>query len=386
MEKESSAAVAAIAVPISLGVWNAPAAHAQSEAQRSLAGTWQGTLHLGSSDLRIVMKISNDTSGLKALMYNIDRGPGSNPSSAVAVQGPNIKIFFSGIDATYEGELGPDGNSLSGTWKRSQVVPLNLLRATADTAWAIPERPAPPKPMAADANPAFVAAVIKLSRPDDQRLPTIQIQTRRLLTWNKSVTDLITFAYSINPHEILNRPDWLDTKYDIVAQPDGEGQPSLQQWQIMMQKLLTERFKFSYRRDKKEASIYVLTVSKNGPKLLAPSTGDPKGPPNLAMPARGRFRGRNATMPDFVVGELQGWLDRPVVDQTGIQGRYDFGLNWTPDDFQASRLGGVPTPRDSTEFPDLFTAIQEQLGLRLESTKGSVDVMVIDRVERPSEN
>ena len=200
------------------------------------------------------------------------------------------------------------------------------------------------------------------------------------------MTDLITFAYSINPHEILNRPDWLDTKYDIVAQPDGEGQPSLQQWQIMMQKLLTERFKFSYRRDKKEASIYVLTVSKNGPKLLAPSTGDPKGPPNLAMPARGRFRGRNATMPDFVVGELQGWLDRPVVDQTGIQGRYDFGLNWTPDDFQASRLGGVPTPRDSTEFPDLFTAIQEQLGLRLESTKGSVDVMVIDRVERPSEN
>jgi uncharacterized protein (TIGR03435 family) len=81
--------------------------------------------------------------------------------------------------------------------------------------------------MAADANPAFEVATIKLSRPDDQRLPTIQIQNRRLLTWNKSVINLITYAYSIHPSEVANGPDWLDTKYDIVGQPDGEGQPSV---------------------------------------------------------------------------------------------------------------------------------------------------------------
>ena len=381
----SFAAIAAIAVPFGVGLRDAPAVHAQVAAQHNLAGTWQGTLHVGPGELRIVMKISNDSDGLKALMYRIDQGPASNPSSSISVQDLSITISFSGIGATYEGKLGADGNSLSGTWRGLQTVPFNLARATTDTAWAIPEQPAVPKPMAADANPAFEVATIKLSRPDDQRLPTIQIQNRRLLTWNKSVMNLITYAYSINANEVVNGPAWLDTKYDIVAQPGGEGQPSQQQWHIMVQKLLAERFKLSYHRDKKEVSIYALTVTKNGPKLLAPSTGDPKGPPNLALPARGRFRARNATMLDLA-GELQGWQDRPVVDRTGIQGRYDFGLNWTPDDFQASRLSGFPAPRDSNEAPDLFTAIQEQLGLRLQSTKGSVDVMVIDRVEQPSEN
>jgi len=87
-----------------------------------------------------------------------------------------------------------------------------------------------------------------------------------------------------------------------------------------------------------------------------------------------------------LAGELRGQLDRPVVDKTGISGRYDIALNWTVDDFQAARFSGFPAPLDHTEVPDLFTAIQEQLGLRLESTKGSVEAMVIDRVERPIEN
>jgi uncharacterized protein (TIGR03435 family) len=91
-------------------------------------------------------------------------------------------------------------------------------------------------------------------------------------------------------------------------------------------------------------------------------------------------------MLDFA-GELQAWLDRPVVDQTGIPGRFDFALNWTPDDFQAARLSGFAAPQQlNGEVPDLFTAIQEQLGLRLESSRGSVEVMVIDRLENPSEN
>jgi uncharacterized protein (TIGR03435 family) len=85
-------------------------------------------------------------------------------------------------------------------------------------------------------------------------------------------------------------------------------------------------------------------------------------------------------------GELQAVVDRPVVDKTGIPGRCDVALNWTLDDFQAAHFSSFPAPVDRTEVPDLFTAIQEQLGLRLESTRGSVDVIVIDHVERPSEN
>jgi uncharacterized protein (TIGR03435 family) len=203
---------------------------------------------------------------------------------------------------------------------------------------------------------------------------------------------LIENFWLINPRDVVNRPVWLDTKYDLVCQPAGEGQPSLQQWNAMLQKLLAERFRFSFHWDKKEAPVYVLTVSKNGSKLTA-STSDPKRPPNLAMPARGRFRGRNATTADLA-NNLMSLLDRPVIDRTGISGHYDIALNWTVDDFQASRiLSGIPAPGDSKEFsnstiefPDLFTALQEQLGLKLESTKGLVDVMVIDRIERPSEN
>src|SRR5262249_28062640 len=151
-------------------------------------------------------------------------------------------------------KLAVDGNSFIGTWTQLQTVPLNLTRATGDTAWAIPEPPTPPKAMAADANPSFEVATIKLSSPDDRRTPTIQIQNRRLLTINKSVMNLITYAYSINPAEVLNAPDWLDMRYDIIGQPDGEGQPSERQWKIMLQKLLADRFKLTFHREKKEVA------------------------------------------------------------------------------------------------------------------------------------
>lgn len=375
------AGMCAVAMPLIVGM--APASHALQAP--GLAGTWQGTLQAGTRVRRIVIKISSDADGFRALLYSIDQGSAGTPSAVFMPQGGSVKISFPGSSATFEGKLSNDGNALAGTWAGLETVPFTLIRPNAETAWTIPDPPASPKPMAADANPSFEVATIKLSPPDDQRLPTIQIQNRRLLTWDKSVMNLITYAYSTNPAEVVNGPDWLDTKYDIVGQPDGEGQPSQQQWHIMMQKLLAARFKLSFHREKREVAVYALVVTKNGAKLAA-SPGDPKGPPNLAMPGRGRFRGRNATMAEFA-GELQAVLDRPVVDRTGISGRYDVALNWTVDDFQSQRLSAFPSPVDrTTEVPDLFTAIQEQLGLRLESTKGTIDVMVIDRIERPSEN
>src|SRR5262249_30061294 len=161
---------------------------------QSLIGTWQGTLQAGARELRVVIKISNDTGGLKALLYSIDQGPVGTPSATFTAPNGNFKISFPGTDATYEGKLSGDGNSLDGTWTQVRTVPFKLIRATAGTAWTIPEPAPSPKPMAADANPSFEVATIKLSRPDDQRLPTIQIQDRRLLTWNKSVMNLITYA------------------------------------------------------------------------------------------------------------------------------------------------------------------------------------------------
>ena len=240
-------------------------------------------------------------------------------------------------------------------------------------------------PMAVEANPSVEVATIRPSIPGDQRPPIIQIQKRRWMAINRTVMELITYSHSLHRRQVLNAPGWLDEQYDITAQPDGVGQPSQRQWHAMVRNLLTERFKLSSHTETRDVPVYVLTV-KDGPRALSPGTGDPSGPANLAMRAQGRFAARNASMGDLA-GELGAFLDRPVVDRTGISGRYDFTLLWTIDEFQSARLKAFPPPqRSSAEVPNLFTAIQEQLGLRLDPATAPASVLVIDRIERPSEN
>lgn len=245
--------------------------------------------------------------------------------------------------------------------------------------------PAPPTlaPMAADADPSFAAATIRPSIPGDGRAPIIQIQRRRWIAINRTVMDLITESYSLHPSQVVNGPSWLGEQYDITAVPDGEGQPRPAQWRSMVRKLLADRFQLSTHSEQRELSVYALTAKRVLP--LAPGTGDPAGPANLAMPAQGRFAGRNASMADFA-RVLGGVVDRPVVDRTGISGRYDLNLSWTVDEFQSAKLKGFPVPRAGAEVPGLFTALEEQFGLRLETAKVPGDVLVIDHIERPSEN
>ncbi len=168
----------------------------------------------------------------------------------------------------------------------------------------------------------------------------------------------------------------------------------MDQYKTMVKKLLADRFKLTFHRDKKELSVYAIVIGKNGPKLTK-SEGDPNGPPSLLFRGLGLLPAQNASMADLA-GVMQGAvLDKPVVDQTGLKGKFDFTLTWTPDEYQFAALGiRVPPPGDpsvtigpgGTASLDLFTAFQEQLGLKLESTKAPAEVFVIDRVEKPSEN
>ncbi len=355
---------------------------------QSLTGTWQGTLEAGR-DLRIVLKISTTAADtLKAVMYSIDQGGQPMPAGAVTLQGSAVKISVPGIAGTYEGKLSADGTSITGTWSQGPTpLPLNLKRATNETAWTIPEPPPPPKPMAADANPAFEVATIKPSKPETQGRG-FMVRGRQFSTLNTSLSDLITFAYGLHPRQITGGPAWMESdKYDLAAKPDGEGQPNDKQWKMMVQKLLADRFKLSFHRDKKELSAYALVVGKTGPKLTK-SEGDPNGLPGLFFRGLGVLPARNATMVDFAGTMQTAVLDRPVVDQTGLSGRYDFLLTWTPDETQFVGLGvKIPPATDNADAPpDLFTAIQQQLGLKLESTKAPVEVLVIDQAEKPSAN
>ncbi|HXP84447.1 MAG TPA: TIGR03435 family protein [Bryobacteraceae bacterium] len=369
---------------IALAAWPGGALLAQD-----LTGTWQGTLSANNRDLRTVIKISKaDGNALKAVLYSIDQG-GQGLAGAATLQGQGVKITIPGIGGTYEGKLNTDGKSITGTWSQGGPTPLalNLTRATEETAWAIPEPPAPPKPMAANASAVFEVATIKPSKPDTPGKAFL-VRGREFSTLNTTLSDIITFAYGIHARQITGGPAWLETeKFDLLAKPEGEGQPSQSQWKTMVQKLLADRFKFTFHRDKKELSVYAIVVGKNGPKLTK-SEGDPNGLPGLFFRGLGVLPARNATMADFA-GVMQGAvLDRPVVDQTGLSGRFDFTLTWTPDEFQFGGLGvRVPPPADNAAAPpDLFTAMQEQLGLKLEATKAPAEVFVVDRVEKPSEN
>jgi uncharacterized protein (TIGR03435 family) len=354
---------------------------------QEFTGTWQGTLQAGR-ELRIVIKIAKaDGGGLKALMYSIDQNGQGVPASPITLQGSTVKMSFAGIGGVYEGKLSTDGASIAGNWTQGGApLPLNLTRATAQTAWTIPEPPARPKPMAPDASPVFEVATIKPSSPDAQGRG-FRVSGRHFSTINTSVSNIITFAYGIQAKQITGGPAWLETeKYDLGAQPDGEGQPSDKQWKMMVQKLLADRFKLTFHREKKELSVYAIVVAKSGPKLTK-SEGDPNGPPGLFFQGLGVLPGRNATMVDLAGVMQTAVLDRPVVDQTGLSGRFDFMLTWTPDEFQFRDIGvKIPPPAENATAPDLFTAFQQQLGLKLESTKAHAEIFVIDRVEKPSEN
>jgi uncharacterized protein (TIGR03435 family) len=240
-------------------------------------------------------------------------------------------------------------------------------------------------PMAKDANPAFEVATIKPSKPDE-RGKMFTIQGEQFKTVNFSLAELISIAYDVHAKQVIGAPSWVETdKFDIDAKPDTPGLPDLPQLKTMVKKLLVERFQLKFHDEKKVLAVYALEPGKGEPKLTK-ADADAGALPGLFFSGLGRLHVQNARMVDFTHFMQSSVLDRPVVDQTGLQGRWNFTLNWTPDE---SQFGGmqVPPPSDKADAPPpLFTAIQEQLGLKLEPTKAEVPVLVIDKVEKPSDN
>ena len=354
---------------------------------QNLTGTWQGTLSPpgANQDLRIAFKISKAADqSLGGAMYSIDQGGQPMAISKITVEGSTVRMAVPAAAGTYEGTLSGDGNSIKGNWTQGPMpLPLNLVHVTEDAAWAIP---APLKRMAPDADPAFEVATIKPSNPDAPG-KGIRLNGRQLSTLNNTVSELISWAYGVHVRQLIGAPDWIGKeKYDVLGEPDIDGQPNQQQAQVMMQKLLADRFKLSFHRDKKELSVYAILVGKDGPKIT--KSPDQNGLPSMFFKGLGVLPVKSATIAEFAGVLQRAVLDLPVVDQTGLTGKYDFILSWTPDETQFGALGArPPTPSDDPNAPpDLFTAIQQQLGLKLEAKKAQADVLVIDHVERPSPN
>jgi uncharacterized protein (TIGR03435 family) len=208
----------------------------------------------------------------------------------------------------------------------------------------------------------------------------------RIATTSTSLLFLITWAYDVHGDRLYGKPNWLDSvRYDVTAsaerdnrsiEPQVPGQPT--ELQLMMQALLAERFQLVVHRETRELSLFALMVGKDGPKFRLTEAPAVMGQTPFSMPGRGRLIGTQVSA-DMLAKALSDQLGRSVQDQTALNGVFDFRLEWEPDP--------VSTPPAARTGASLFTAIQEQLGLKLESRKGSTEVLVIDRIERiPKEN
>lgn len=206
---------------------------------------------------------------------------------------------------------------------------------------------------------------------------------------NGSLVDLITFAYGVQDQQLVGGPGWATAdRNDIDAVPDAPGQPNMEQLRSMVRKLLTDRYKLTIHHEKRQMSAYVLSAPNAGQKLTPSKTIQGQLPGMGATPAKGGLTLHlvNGTMTDFT-GFLQMLiLDKPVVDRTGIQGRYDENITFLPDQTQFHGNPPKLPQTDDPDAPDLFTAVQQQLGLKLAAEKTDVDVIVIDHVDKPSPN
>lgn len=239
--------------------------------------------------------------------------------------------------------------------------------------------------MPPDADPAFEVATIK---PTDTSAPHgkyIHIEGRHLIAFNMTVRNLLVYAFGLNARQIFDGPPaLLDRPFDIDGVPDIDGHPNRNQSRAMFRKLLISRFKLKFHNDSRELPAYVIRLANGGPKLTT-TASKPGDATNFTYSCPPVLTVRNYSIADFAKGLQDAFLDRPVVDETGLKDRYDFVLKWTADDSQTYCPAGSGST-DPNAPPDLLTAFEEQLGLKLTATKAPIPVMVIEHIEAPSEN
>jgi uncharacterized protein (TIGR03435 family) len=269
--------------------------------------------------------------------------------------------------------------------------PITLAAVVLFAAGIIAQSPAVPTSPATNAPrpkfDTFDVATIRPANTEEKGRYLIMQGTHRFVGKYYTLNLLIAAAYDLNPREISGGPGWVDSDhYDILAVTPGDVRPTHDEQMKMLRSLLSDRFKLTFHREQKVFSIYQLELAGGGSKLK-PSTALPDDPPAListVYPQKILLPARNATMNDFTSLLQRAVLDRPVVNKTGLPGRYDFDLTWAPDETQFG--GEVPIAPSDAPSPPLFTAVQEQLGLRLEATRGPVDALVIDTAEKPTAN
>jgi uncharacterized protein (TIGR03435 family) len=227
------------------------------------------------------------------------------------------------------------------------------------------------------AAPTFDVASIRPSRAEGWQY-SIQPTRAGFTARNMPLSFLIMWAYGINDYQLAGAPSWASDRYDVTAKPGAR----YEEIRVMMQALLADRFKLAVHREDREQTEYALIVAKGGLKLAEPKEASCPAESAATPTPCGRLSwsnrwlgGRRASMKALLYVLSQA-LKHTVVNETGLEGPYDMSLEWTPEGYEA--------PADAP--PPLTTALQEQMGLKLEARKGRTEVVVVDHVERPTEN
>ena len=223
--------------------------------------------------------------------------------------------------------------------------------------------------------PRFEVASIRPTRAEIGAGTNVSVfEGGRIGIVNEPVKLLIRMAFQLQNSQIAGGPNWLDTdRYDIEAKTGNPEKPAPGQLSPLMQSLLAERFHLKFHRETRELTVYALVIAKSGPKLKAKTEGEPAGMNTKEGRDTSRAVGTGVSM-ELLASYVGNRLGRIVLDKTGLSDTYDFTLEWTPD------------PASDSPAPSLAIALREQLGLTLESRKSPVEVLVIDSIDRPSEN
>ena len=339
---------------------------------------------LGGQAQRIVLKIAKTEDGsLRGTLTLVDRSAAGNPVLTLSYTAPDFSFELGGI--SYRGKMSEDGKSIAGTWTLgtptcTQTFPATLALTTPDTVWTF-SGPAPLPPMAATADPAFEVATIKPSNPEGGPV-LFNLRVRKFQASNVSAAEMIKIAYNIRGRQVDGGPAWIqDKKFDVVAEPDTPGLPSEEQVRTMVRKLLEERFGLKTHLSEREFTVYAMTVDKSPAKL---TKSDPTTKGSMSIYGKPTEDGEISmqfvytTMMDFAALMMNYIQSHHIVDETGLQGQYDFKMT----------LPMTALNKQGPEYdpnPAFVHAIQP-LGLKFVLKKESLKMIVVDHLDAPSPN
>jgi uncharacterized protein (TIGR03435 family) len=346
---------------------------------QTLPGVWQGTLPVDRNGRIVVRMALSDAGALRGTFQRVDSDTAALPFLSLTASAGALVAESDIFHVAFRGKLSTDGQTLAGTWMQDQKsYPLTLMRTAPEQAWQHGGAAVAAMPVTAD--PSFEVASIRPSAPGTKGY-RYDLRTRDFGAHNVSLSDLMKFAFQVRARQISGASAWMDEeKFDIAGKSDAPGQPSVDQYRVMVRKLLMERFQLRFHTLQQSFPVYALTST--GPQSAMTPTNPDLNTYGISLKQdpgsdTTQVRFSSESMPEFVDILMNFIEERQIVDESGLSGRFDFTMILPTSALQSP---------DHGERSTAFLRAVQPLGFRLVPKSALVPVMVMDHVERPSAN